>query len=116
MTKDELINNLKNHQKQTVVSAWKYGISAIIVIVSIFLLKWKNPLEDYLEFDTVALILCLLYIVPFFIISVRNEKITDKVNKMYCNNCNQRFDQGTITAIAVLENKCQKCGAKIYEA
>ena len=114
MTKNQFIENLKSHQKQTELFAKKISITAVIVIAIFFLLLWLKPFEGIIDYR-IILSICLLIVLVFFgFISSRHEKNNDKENYMHCRNCRERFDQNTLS-IAVLENKCQECGAKIYD-
>ncbi len=114
MTKDEFIKNLKGHQAQASAFTLKTGITGCIVIAIVFLLFWLKPFDDITGSKITMTTVLLAFIVSYLFISVRHEKTIDKNNAMYCRNCNLRFNHGTL-AIAVLENKCQECGAKIYD-
>ncbi len=114
MTKEELLKNLKGHESQTGSFGWKTGIAGGTAIFLALLPRWFNPLESIIDSDTLMVILLYAFIVPYFYISIKHDKSIDKKYSMYCASCGKRYDPATLP-IAVLENQCQKCGARIYD-
>ena len=116
MDKEELIDNLKGHQKQTESFGWKVGISGAIMFLVVFVLISAEPF-DSCNFDNniIAMAILMVFMILLLIIGARHEKITDEKYKMLCSCCGKRHDH-SLLPIAVLENQCQECGAKIYDS
>ena len=114
MTKNELIENLKCHQEQTSLFDKKVSIVTVVIFVIFFLLAWLNLFESVADPEIILSAPLLIFLIFCGVLSSRHEKINDTENSMYCISCEKRFHQNTFP-IAVLENKCQECGAKIYD-
>ena len=114
MTKDEFVENLKCHQEQSWTFAKKTSTVAVTVFVILFLSIWLKLFENIADPRMVVGLVLLIYLIFYLIIRHKHEKNIDRENSMHCSSCGKRFDQNSLP-IAVLENKCQECGAKIYD-
>ncbi len=81
----------------------------------VFVLIWVEPFENC-KFDNNIIVIAILmiFMILLLIIGAWHEKITDEKYKMLCSSCGKRHDH-SLLPIAVLENQCQECGAKIYD-
>jgi len=115
MTKDDLLKNLRAHQTETETFAWKIGVSGCAAIVLSMLILWLKPFCSIIDPQILVGGLLFAFIVPFLYFSIKHEKINDKEYGMHCKSCSKRRNPATL-AIAVLENKCQECGATLYDS
>ena len=114
MTKQELIKNLKAYNANASSFGLKTGIIGSIAIIFSFLLMWLKPFAELINHNILLAIILISCLILYVIVSIKHEKTNDKSHSMYCTKCKTRYDSSTL-AIAVLENKCQECGNKIYE-
>ena len=114
MNKQEFINNIKSHNSKATSFGIKTGVIGGAIILISFLIMWLKPFADLINHKILTAIILTIFTILLMITSSKHEKNNDINHSMFCSKCKKRYDLNTFT-IAVLENKCQECGNKIFD-